>query len=96
MSAAILVSGAARRRMVAMWKVMVVVMPALMSCGPSETSRVPGSGGETVQGWTFTSGKRPSRAEYAALVASCQQGAVRSARGKPLDTCLADLGLRRE
>jgi hypothetical protein len=75
---------------------MVFVMLALMGCGPSDNSRVSGSGADEVRGWTFTSGKRPSRAEYTALVASCQQGAVRSARGKQLDACLADLGLRRE
>jgi hypothetical protein len=49
-----------------------------------------------MRGWSFASGKRPSRAEYTALVASCQQGAVKLALGKPLDDCLADLGLRRE
>jgi hypothetical protein len=77
-------------------------MMALAGCGPSDSSRVSGSGGDEVSGWIFASGKRPSRAEYAAIVASCQQGAVRSVpgnlfeSGKPLDACLADLGLRRE
>lgn len=49
-----------------------------------------------MQGWRFASGKRPSRAEYAAVIAACQDGAVPRTHGKPLDTCLADLGLRRE
>jgi len=49
-----------------------------------------------MQGWRFTSGKRPSRAEYAAVVAACEHGAVGRTQGKPLDMCLADLGLRRE
>ena len=49
-----------------------------------------------MQGWRFTSGKRPSHAEYAAVVAACEHGAVAQSRGKPLDRCLADLGLRRE
>ena len=49
-----------------------------------------------MQGWRFTSGKRPSQAEYAAVAAACEQGAVPRAQGKPLDSCLADLGLRRE
>ena len=34
-------------------------------------------------------------AEYAAMVAACQDVAVRRATAKPLDACLADLGLRR-
>jgi hypothetical protein len=79
-----------------MWRVVLVAALALAGCGPSDTSPVSGSGGDTVQGWTFASGKRPSRAEYTAIVASCEQGAVQSARGKKLEACLADLGLRRE
>jgi hypothetical protein len=47
-----------------------------------------------MQGWRFASGKIPSRAEYAAMVAACQDGAVTHARGTPLDACLADLGLK--
>ena len=98
MFAAVLLSEAARERMAPMGKVAVflalILAPA--GCGPSDSSRVSGSGGDEITGWIFASGKRPSRAEYAALVASCQQGAVQSARGKPLDVCLADLGLRRE
>jgi hypothetical protein len=71
-----------------------VLAPA--GCGPSDTARVSGSGPEDVQGWRFASGKRPTRAEYAAVVAACQEGAVKDSRGKPLDLCLADLGLRRD
>lgn len=87
-------------RRVVLLMMLAPVIFSLAGCGPSDTSSKSGSGGDGVAGWTFASGKRPSRAEYAALVASCQQGAVRSARGKPLDkpleVCLADLGLRRE
>jgi hypothetical protein len=78
----------------AMGKVGVFLMLAVAGCGQSDGSRK--SGADDVQGWLLASGKRPSRAEYAALVASCQQGAVRSARRKGLEACLADLGLRRE
>jgi len=42
----------------------------------------------------LASGKAPSRAEYAAMVAACQDGAVRHAAAAPLDSCLADLGLK--
>ena len=52
-----------------------------------------------MQGWRFASGKTPSRAEYAALVAACQDGAVRPAvaagAAGPLDACLTYLGLKR-
>jgi hypothetical protein len=79
-----------------MWRVVLLPMLALIGCGPSETSQVSASSINEVQGWTFASGKRPSRAEYTAIVASCEQGAVQSARGRELEACLADLGLRRE
>jgi hypothetical protein len=79
-----------------MWRLTFIAALALAGCGPVETVRVPGSGADTVQGWVFASGQRPSRAEYAALVASCERGAVRSAWGRPLEACLAELGLRRE
>ena len=48
--------------------------------GPPDTSRESGSGADGIRGWKFTSGKRPSRLEYAAFVASCEQGAIPSTR----------------
>jgi hypothetical protein len=89
------------RRVVLLTMLAPVLFP-LAGCGRSDNSPATGSGADGVAGWVFASGKRPSRAEYAALVASCRQGAVRSARGKlfepgsPLEICLADLGLRKE
>lgn len=56
----------------------------------------PSAGPPDMEGWRYASGKRPTRAEYAAIVAGCQDGAVPRARGKALDACLADLGLRRD
>ena len=47
-----------------------------------------------VEGWRFASGKPPSHAEYSAIVATCEDGAVSRPEGQPLDACLADLGLR--
>ncbi len=69
----------------------MLVVLALAACAEgSQPVAVPDA-----QGWRLSSGKRPSRAEYIALVAACQHGAVAATRGKTLDTCLADLGLRR-
>ncbi len=53
----------------------------------------PGSG--ELRGWRLISGKAPSRAEYAAILAACEGGAGRRAAGARLDSCLADLGLKR-
>ena len=46
-----------------------------------------------MQGWRLASGREPSRAEFDAVVASCQDRTRR--KGGPLDTCLQTLGLRR-
>ena len=48
-----------------------------------------------MQGWQMASGRAPSKSEFAAVVAACEGQAVSRSRGKPLDTCLGDLGLRR-
>lgn len=69
----------------------IMLMLGVSACAASETVQeaIP-----SVDGWKFASGKAPTVAEYSAVVASCQAGVVRAA-GKPLETCLADLGLRR-
>jgi hypothetical protein len=72
---------------------------ALSACDLFDMSPHSELGSGDMQGWRFASGKTPSRAEYAALVAACQDGVVRRAAspGAPdaLDACLADLGLKR-
>lgn len=79
-----------------MSKLAVFLMLGLAACATSDATQVAGLGSGDMQGWRFASGKRPSRAEYAAVVAACQDGAVTRSKGKALDACLADLGLRRE
>jgi hypothetical protein len=76
----------------------VLIMLVLAGCELFDTDQPAEFGSGDMQGWRFTSGKTPSRAEYAALVAACQDGAVRPAPSAglsgPLDACLADLGLK--
>lgn len=73
----------------------VLVVLGLAACATSDT-QVAGFSSGDMQGWRFASGKRPTHAEYTAIVAACRDGAVTRSHGKPLDGCLADLGLRRE
>lgn len=77
----------------------MLLVLALAGCDVFELSQPAEYGSGDMQGWRFASGKTPSRAEYAAMVAACQGGAVRAASGvdgaAPLDTCLADLGMKR-
>ncbi|MGC2413596.1 MAG: hypothetical protein WA459_12960 [Stellaceae bacterium] len=67
----------------------------LACCTAFDTDQAAAPGLGEVSGWQLASGKAPSRAEYAAMVAACQDGAVRHAAATPLDSCLADLGLKR-
>lgn len=72
----------------------VLLLLGLAGCSMFETEE-PGIP-ESVQGWRFASGKQPTQAEYAAVTAACQNGAVRRSQGKTYEACLADLGLKRE
>ena len=48
-----------------------------------------------VSGWQTAIGKPPSRAEFAAVYAACQDRLNSGDNAAPFDGCLADLGLRR-
>ena len=73
----------------------VLILLGLSGCGVFDTSQPGDLGAAEMRGWRSASGKVPSRAEYAAIVAACQDRAVQRAAAAPLDTCLADLGLKR-
>ena len=70
-----------------------LVLLGLAACGLF--GREPQAGADSIADWRLASGRAPSRAEYAAVLAACREGAVRRAEGKPLYACLADLGLKR-
>jgi hypothetical protein len=60
------------------------------------------AGGATAAGasselrqWQTATGKPPSKAEFAALVAACEDRAKHSDKAESIDNCLADFGLRR-
>jgi hypothetical protein len=58
--------------------------PATTQTSTAETSPLP-----DMAGWRMASGKYPTQAEFAALAATCE------AKGGALDSCFADLGLKR-
>jgi hypothetical protein len=73
----------------------VLLVLGLSACSLLDFGEPVGTTSGEMQGWRFASGKPPTRAEYTAVVAACQDGAVKRARAQPLDACLADLGLKR-
>ena len=67
--------------------------PALLvlaACQTQETasSADPGPAPD-LAGWRLASGKIPTKAEYAALTATCE------AQGGAMDSCLSELGLKK-
>jgi hypothetical protein len=48
-----------------------------------------------MQDWQTPTGKPPTKAEFAALVAACQDKVKVTTESGPMAGCLADLGLRR-
>ena len=70
------------------------ILLSLAACATRDVA-IPESASSAVSGWQEQSGKPPSQAEFAAVVAACQDRAQSADRGGPIDNCLADLGLRR-
>ena len=48
-----------------------------------------------LRGWRTADGKPPSKNEFAAVVAACEDRAKTANKNDPIDGCLADYGLRR-
>ena len=46
-------------------------------------------------GWRTADGKPPSKNEFAAVVAACEDRAKTANKNDPIEGCLADYGLRR-
>lgn len=60
---------------------------ALAACTSPEVETA--AAGPDPSGWQLASGKSPTKAEFAALAATCES------KGGTVDTCLVDLGLKR-
>jgi hypothetical protein len=78
-----------------MHSIVVLAALALVACSGSEEAASTGKPPAEVQGWRqAASGKPPTPAEFAAVMAACQDR-QKTRQGASLDQCLADLGLRR-
>ena len=73
----------------------LILLLGLAACSLPEANAPGNAAAGDPAGWRFASGRPPSGTEYAAVVASCRDGAILGAAGRPLDACLADLGLHR-
>ena len=75
-----------------MGRIALVVALAVAGCAVSQgaLSTTP----DDMQGWRQASGKPPTKDEFAAVMAACQDR-QKSGWGGSIDQCLIDLGLRR-
>ena len=55
----------------------------------------PASASSDLKGWQTATGKPPSKNEFAAVVAACEDRAKNLKEADPIDGCLADYGLYR-
>jgi hypothetical protein len=71
-----------------------LVLFGLVACaaGDAVTSA---SASSELREWQTATGKSPSKNEFAAVVAACEDRARSSNKTVPIEGCLADYGLRR-
>ncbi len=74
------------------WAAMLVVLGMAACVATGETTPTAPS---VVDDWQTPTGKPPTKAEFIALVAACQDKVKTTAESAPMSGCLADLGLRR-
>jgi len=71
----------------------VCLLLGLAACMPPANGEKM-AGAPEIGGWRLASGKAPSKAEFAAVIATCEDRSL-APQGSPIELCLADLGLRR-
>ena len=74
--------------------IVIVVLWGLVACAAGD-GVAPASASSELRGWQTATGKPPSKHEFAAVVAACEDRAQSSDKSGPIEGCLADLGLRR-
>ena len=55
----------------------------------------PASASSELREWQTAGGKPPSKNEFAAVVAACEDRVKHADQNGPIESCLADYGLRR-
>jgi len=72
----------------------VCLLLGLVACAMADGA-TPASASSDLREWQTTTGKPPSKAEFAAVVAACEDWAKSSDKGEPIEGCLAYMGLHR-
>ena len=72
----------------------LLILLGLAACVTADRITPPGVSSE-LSDWQTPKGKPPTRAEFAAVVAACQDREKSADQTGPMGGCLTDLGLRR-
>jgi hypothetical protein len=72
----------------------LVVLFGLVACATGDVV-TPASASSELREWQTATGKPPSKNEFAAVIAACEDRAKNSDKTGPIEGCLADYGLRR-
>jgi len=71
-----------------------VVLFGLVACATGHAV-TPANASSELREWQTAAGKPPSKNEFAAVVAACEDRAKTENKNDPIEGCLADYGLRR-
>jgi hypothetical protein len=74
--------------------VALVVFLGLIACATADAVTSANASSE-LREWQTAAGKPPSKTEFAAVVAACEDKAKSANKGDPIEACLADYGLHR-
>ena len=74
--------------------VLILILLALVACAHRQSLAPASAPSVELSDWRLASGKPPTRAEFAALVAACEDRDKGASSGV-INHCLADLGLKR-
>ena len=74
--------------------VVFLVLFGLMACATGDAVS-PASASSELRDWQTAAGKPPSKNEFTAVVAACEDRAKNSSKSAAIEGCLADYGLRR-
>lgn len=70
------------------------VLFGLVACAMGDAAS-PAKASSELREWRTATGKPPSKNEFAAVVAACEDRAKSENNSGPIEGCLADYGLRR-
>jgi hypothetical protein len=71
-----------------------VVLFGIVACATGDAV-TPANASSELREWRTADGKPPSKTEFAAVMAACEDRAKTAKKNDPIEGCLADYGLHR-